>query len=243
MSTIAMNEHAARGAQVHVSNPLPWKAMTAALALEAILLGLTSAWLAPSTTMSKPTRDAAPVMLTVAVPEPVAAPAPQPVDPPKPPTAPARREPTRKPDSSHVTQPAPPVREPAKTEAPPVKTVDGADSPAAPVPVPMPAPTTPPSSTAASPDERFIAKLRAAVQAAVVYPMALRGMGLSASIDVEFVYADGVVSNVHVSRPGRVATLDQAAIAAVQRAAMPAPPAALAGSPHAFKVRVMFGET
>lgn len=239
---LSMSEVTAGRTRMRVSEPWPWKAMTVALALEAILLGLTTAWLATSTSTREPTPDTAPIMLTMPAPEPAVDPTPKPVEPPKPPVTPLRRETTRKPEPSHVAKPAQPTQEPTKTETLPIKTVAGSDLPAAPVPAPTPAPTPPSNSSAAGPDERFIAKLRAAVQAAVVYPMSLRGMGLSASIDVEFVYADGVVSNVRVSRPGRIATLDQAAVAAVQRATMPSPPATLAGSPHAFKVRVIFSD-
>lgn len=82
--------------------------------------------------------------------------------------------------------------------------------------------------------------MRAAVQAATVYPAALQGMGLEASIEVEFDYTDGNVSNVRVTKPGRVATLDQSAIAAVRRANMPLPPPELAGKTRTFRVRVNF---
>ncbi|MGC7403128.1 TonB family protein [Pandoraea pneumonica] len=218
----------------------PWRAMAAALALEAILLGLTAGWLARSTSTPKPARADAPVMLSMAEPEPVAAPVPT-VKPPEPikahpkPVTPVKHEPAPKPQASHA-------REPVSAEAPPIKTVAGADAPPAPSAVAVPEPAIPPVSASSGPDERFIAKLRAAVQAAVVYPTALQGMGLAANIDVEFGYQDGAVSNVHVTRPGRVATLDQAAIAAVQRAAMPPPPPNLAGALHTFKVRVIFSE-
>jgi len=240
-------QHALRGRNVAASSERwPWRAMATALALEAILLGVTAGWLARSTPAPKPVRNDSPVMVSMVDPEPAAAPAPT-VKPPEPvkapikpttpvkPVVPVRHELAPKPETSHT-------REPVNAEAPPIKTVAGADAPPAPSAAAAPEPAIPPVSASSGPDDRFIAKLRAAVQAAVVYPMALQGMGLAANIDVEFGYKDGVVSNVHVTRPGRVATLDQAAIAAVQRAAMPPPPPNLAGALHTFKVRVIFSE-
>ncbi|WP_087687501.1 energy transducer TonB [Pandoraea sp. PE-S2R-1] len=223
----------------------PWRAMATALALEAILLGLTTGWLSRGSPSPPPARADAPVMLAMVAPEPVAAPAVKPVEPvvsPAKPVVPVTHAVTPKPVVSPANKTAQPAHETTHADAPPVKTVDGADAPPAPAAAAAPTPVASPSNVAPGPDDRFIAKLRAAVQAAVVYPMALRGMGLAANIDVEFAYQDGVVSNVHVSRPGRVATLDQAAIAAVQHAAMPSPPPNLAGKLNTFKVRVIFSD-
>lgn len=249
MTSIFMDNALPARSAVPAQRRLPWRAMATALALEAIVLGLTTGWLARETQTPPPARTAAPMMLSMVEPEPAVAPAPvvkpmEPAKPIKPLAAPVKHEAAPKPSPSHALKTAPASHEAATPDAPPIKTVSGADAPPAPsaAPAPAPAPAAPPVNTAAGPDDRFVAKLRAAVQAAVVYPMALRGMGLAASIDVEFVYADGIVSNVHVTRPGRVATLDQAAIAAVQRATMPSPPPNLAGTPHAFKVRVIFSE-
>ncbi|WP_174995795.1 TonB family protein [Pandoraea horticolens] len=223
----------------------PWRAMAAALAVEAILLGLTTGWLASGTPTPQTVSTDAPVMLSMLVPEPEATPTPaaKPAEPAKLPSPSIKREVVAKPDTSHVRKPAQVPRATVNAEAPLIETVSGADAPPAPSAAPATLPAAPPVAASSGPDERFVAKLRAAVQAAVVYPMALRGMGLAASIDVEFVYMDGRVSNVHVARPGHVATLDEAAIAAVQRAAMPSAPPSLAGTPHAFKVRVIFRET
>ncbi|VVE36491.1 TonB family protein [Pandoraea iniqua] len=221
----------------------PWRAMATALAVEAILLGLTTGWLSRGT--PPPARVAAPVMLAMVAPEPEAAPAVKPVEPvvsPAKPAVPVKHVVTPKPVVSPVNKTTQPAHEATRADAPPIKTVDGADAPPAPSAGAAPTPAASPSNAAPGPDDRFIAKLRAAVQAAVVYPVALRGMGLAANIDVEFAYQDGVVSNVHVSRPGRVATLDQAAIAAVQHAAMPSPPPNLAGKLNTFKVRVIFSD-
>ncbi|ALS61810.1 TonB family protein [Pandoraea norimbergensis] len=223
----------------------PWRAMATALALEAILLGVTTGWLSRGSPSPQPVRADAPVMLAMVEPEPVAVPAVKPVEPvasPVKPVVPVKREVTPKSVTSHVNKTAQPVHEAVSAEAPPIKTVDGVDAAPAPSAATAPTPAASPSNVAPGPDDRFIAKLRAAVQAAVVYPMALRGMGLTASIDVEFAYRDGVVSNVHVSRPGRVATLDQAAVAAVQHAVMPPPPPNLAGTLSTFKVRVIFND-
>lgn len=120
--------------------------------------------------------------------------------------------------------------------SPPVPELDGARS------VPMrvaPAPVASLESPAApGQDESFIAKLRAAMANAVVFPSALRG-GIQTSVEVACSFRDGVVSSVHVVQPGRVGMF-RAAVGVVTHAVMPQTPPAMSGVSHTFKVRLIF---
>ena len=71
------------------------------------------------------------------------------------------------------------------------------------------------------------ARIRQAVQDAVVYPNAARMLRREGRAQVRFDYAQGAVAFAAIVQSSRVGALDKAALAAVTSAAIPRPPAAL----------------
>ena len=82
--------------------------------------------------------------------------------------------------------------------------------------------------------------MKAAIQSAVRYPAAARMMGESGRVKVTFMLRDGVAEDVRVIVPGITAAFNDAALAAVRAAAIPAPPASLAGKNMGLTVWVEF---
>ena len=110
------------------------------------------------------------------------------------------------------------------------------------VPVsPPPRPLVPDQRTASSGDlaAGFNASMLRAINAQKSYPKLSMLKGEAGETAVSFDYVDGVVSNVRVDKSSGFRELDQAAVQAVQRAALPPKPAALAGTSH-FVVRIDF---
>jgi protein TonB len=86
----------------------------------------------------------------------------------------------------------------------------------------------------------FEARLRDAVQAAVRYPSAARIMRLSGHVRLGFAYLDGTISNPHVVQSSGRKMLDDAALAALNGTAFPAPPAELKGHLLNLEIVVTF---
>ena len=107
----------------------------------------------------------------------------------------------------------------------------------------QPAPPPPPPTPVTGPSDKeleFAARVKAAIQAAVVYPMAAKQMGYRGKALVEFIYRDGAVMQTHVVQSSGMVMIDNAALAAVSAARFPAPPETLKGKDVPYRVTVMF---
>jgi protein TonB len=152
-------------------------------------------------------------------------------EPPKPPEV-KRREPVRMPIPKLLLQLPPPELVPPIATAVP-------DSPVNEPPPPPAPPLTSAEETVAR-EAQFADRLKAAIQAAVIYPPAARAMGLHGEARVEFDFRDGAVRNVRVTRSSGAGLIDQAAIAAVMNAVVPPIPETLRGRDLAYQVTVVF---
>lgn len=101
-------------------------------------------------------------------------------------------------------------------------------------PVPAPAPDNGAALAALE------ARIGAAVNAAKFYPPAARLMHRQGRVAVSFAYRDGSVEQVALAQPSQVASLDNAALAAVRRARYPMPPPPLGGQSLHLRVWVTF---
>ena len=213
-----------------------------ALVLEVLLLGGGLALLAFTTHVAK--SEPAPVVLQLAPPEekrPPEPPRPKPEPPkpklpqpkvvppvpvPPPPPEPPPPRPVVKavPDLQPVTEPTP-FSEPAPPPAPPA---------------PPPPPQAAPVDTKPDPMLVYAGRVKAAVQAAVVYPAAAQRLRMSGRTRVEFTMRDARTSNPTVIQSSGMGLLDQAALAAVAAATYPAPPDDLVGVTRQYQVWVEF---
>ncbi|HEY1992695.1 MAG TPA: energy transducer TonB [Gammaproteobacteria bacterium] len=151
-----------------------------------------------------------------------------PPNPPPPPPPPPRNIPTPQPPQPQPLSEVPPIPTPIPTpNAVPVQ-------PPQPPPIPQTSKPAPENIMA-----EFEASMKAAIDAAKVYPKEAIIAGESGTVTVSFDYVNGVVSNVHVDKSSGARSLDKAAMQAVQRAAMPPKPAELAGTSH-FVILVSF---
>jgi protein TonB len=107
---------------------------------------------------------------------------------------------------------------------------------AAPSP-PLPAVVSPPAPVV-DPALAYNFKLAAAVQAAFVVPGPASALGFKGRARVEFHLRDGVASNAKVIQPSGLGAVDRAAIKAVEAAAFPPPPPALAGKDGVYQIWV-----
>jgi len=143
--------------------------------------------------------------------------------------------PVVKPQVVTAPQPeTPPTPAPSKAE-PVAVAAESAYVQAAPPP-PPPAPATGPSDK----ELEFAARVKAAIQAAVVYPMAAKQMGYRGKAVVEFVYRDGQVSQTHIAQSSGLGMIDNAALAAVSAARFPTAPETLKGKDMSYRVTVLF---
>jgi TonB family protein len=126
-----------------------------------------------------------------------------------------------------VTEPPPPV----------VSQPTAFSAPVAPPPPPAPAVVSPPPPSV-DPALAYNAKLAAAVQAAFVVPGPASALGFKGRARVEFHLRDGVASNAKIIQPSGLGAVDRAALKAVEVAAFPAPPAALAGKEGVYQIWV-----
>jgi periplasmic protein TonB len=209
-----------------LSRYLP-RATLAALAVETVLLGGAAVYLADNT-QATATHQQHVVMLTFPEP-PVARP-----EPPKPKPKPPKPKPPPPKPVHHVEhhQLPKPVPKP--------NIVQSAPTPQ-PVAVPLPPAPKPPAPDAApTVSDAFRTAVREAVQAAMRYPYAARMAHITGKAQVSFSYLDGAVSNVAIAVSSSYHMLDEAAIAAVKKAAYPPPPSKLAGRSLQFVVWVRF---
>lgn len=130
------------------------------------------------------------------------------------------------------------------TEAEPQQPQHQDLSPVQPVPtdipdantLPVQAPPPPLGAQQSRPPEdmgsAFLANILRAINDQKVYPKISMLKGDTGETVVSFDYVNGVVSNIRVDKGSGFRELDQAAIQAVQRAALPPKPAELAGISH-----------
>ena len=162
----------------------------------------------------------------------------KPVEPPKP-----RNEPKPEPRPVAKSQPLPePVARAAV--APPPEPVRP-PSPAIESPVVEVTPTVVPplpqrSNLAAEREAEFAARVKAAIQAAVVYPSAARAMGFVGRVRVEFHLRDGAASQARILQASGVGMIDRAALSAVTTATFPDAPDTLRGKDQVYQVTVQF---
>jgi TonB family protein len=129
-------------------------------------------------------------------------------------------------------QAAPAAVEPA---AAPVSPAESAEPVPAPVAAPAPAPAAPPG-----PSSEYIAKVRAAVQAAFVYPPAAAALGIPRRTRVAFTLHGAVPVDARVLIGSGMAMMDRAALQSVQAASYPPPPPEMKGADASFEVWVEF---
>jgi protein TonB len=107
------------------------------------------------------------------------------------------------------------------------------------VTAPPPPPPPPAPAVNAEVVDRFQAEVRAAIQAAIVYPPTARMMKQQGRAKVAFTLTHGHAEGAQVIQSSGVATIDTAALAAVRDANYPAPPPEMVGKPLSFAVFVV----
>ncbi|HXP96834.1 MAG TPA: TonB family protein, partial [Telmatospirillum sp.] len=155
---------------------------------------------------------------------------------------PAKPEPQKNQIKPEPRKPAPPRPAPAKTAAPPLGPVSNVPSDfAAPPPAPPvePAPVARAEVRSAALD-LFQLQARAAVQAALRYPNAARIRKLTGQCRLGFDYRNGQVSNAHIVTSSGYDILDDAAVAALSNAVLPAAPPDMAGHLLKLTIAVVF---
>lgn len=182
----------------------------------------------------------APVPLTLLAPEPeppLPEPAPKskPLPPqvmPKPQVVPKVKTAVAKPQTTPPTPTPTPVAEPTPLAAAPSAFSEPVHA------------TTPPPAPASSgkpdPNGEYAAKVRAAVQAAVVYPPAAASLRFSGRVRVEFHLRDAVPAQARVVIASGIGMIDRAALQSVQSAGYPAPAADMQGRDLVYQVWVDF---
>jgi len=176
--------------------------------------------------------------LSEAPPEPKPTPAPKPPTPaptpPKPQVKPKAAPPRPQPPTPAPPQPIQPPDPLPQTEAPTAFTEPARPS--------APPPPPPPQNTSGKTDRNveYAAKVRAAVQAATVYPPAASSLGFSGRVRVEFHLRDAVAGQAKIIVPSGIGMIDRAALQSVQDARYPEPPANLQGSDLTYQVWVDF---
>lgn len=151
-----------------------------------------------------------------------------PPNPPPPPPPPPRNIPTPQPPQPQPLSEVPPIPSPIPL----------------PNAVPVPPPSPPPIPVQRPPSQdtimaQFQASMKAAIDAAKVYPKEALLAGETGVSTVSFDYVNGVVSNIKVDKTSNARSLDKAAMQAVLKALMPPKPAELAGVNH-FVVQIDF---
>lgn len=211
-----------------------WSSLGSALLIELGVVGAVMVWVV----MHPPQELEQVIPLVMAMLEEPKLEKPLPPKPPevKPPPLPAKMAPTPPKPQAPVM---PEVR-PAQDVPPPVVAQANAFSTpaaAAAPPPPPSAPVSPPAPTV-DPALAYNLKLAAAVQAAFVVPGPAAALGFKGRARVEFHLRDGLASNAKIIQPSGLGAVDRAALKAVEAAAYPAPPPALAGKDGVYQIWV-----
>ena len=212
---------------MHVSPHHPLQAFGLALLAEVALLLGACAVLAGAAPVKPALSEPVPITLDSVAPAPPAL-----IPPPPEPVRKARDKPVKQ----ATPAPAPaPVAALALAAPLPVAAVPTAFSEAPPPPAPAPAPVA-----KADPSVEYIAKVRAAVQAAVFYPPAAAALRFSGRTRVEFHLRDGSPGAARVLIGSGIGIIDRAALQSIQDARYPETPAEITGSDHVYVVWVEF---
>lgn len=211
-----------------------------ALLIELVLLGAAALLLARVATPPARSSLSEPVALALLAepPQPPVAAPPKPVVPPEHKSVP-------KTVSKPVPHPTAPKVAPAPTplEDRPVTTVAQPTAFSQPVPPPVAsAPPAPAAPAVAKPDPNiaYAGKVRAAVQAALVYPPAAASLHFGGRVRVAFHLRDGVPSQARVLVSSGIGMIDRAALQSVQNASYPHPDSELQGRDLLYEVWVEF---
>lgn len=204
------------------------RALLSAVALEGVLLVGAGVLLARAET---PPQPKAPEIIQLAFDDPKVEEVKRPVK---------KETPKPKPVPRRVVQPrvqTPPPPQPVPPPSRPLPVVN--DSPVS-EKVAVQAPPPPPRDDSAAKEASFAAQLKAAIQAAVVYPPAARMSGFHGRARIEFVFRNGICSQVHVIQSSGSGLIDRAALAAVTAATPPPIPDSLKGRSVTYQVTVSF---
>lgn len=146
-------------------------------------------------------------------------------------TIPPNPPPPPPPPPHNVPTPQPPQPQPL-SEVPPIPTP--IPTPNA-VPVQPPSPPPIPTSKPVNQDTilaEFQATMKAAIDAAKVYPKEAILAGDTGTVTVSFDYVNGQVSNVKIDKGSGTRSLDRSALQAVLKATLPPKPAELVNIAH-----------
>jgi protein TonB len=166
--------------------------------------------------------------------------------PPEPAPEPRKVDPVRAVPQKSLAKPAPhrpaPQPIPMRSQPTPVGPVSNAPSDFASPPPAPPTPPAPPAPSVVSDDvlDLFQAQARAAVQAALRYPNAAKVLKLTGQCRVGFDYRDGRAFNAHIVTSSGHEVLDDAALAALNSAVLPAASPELAGRILKLTIAVVF---
>lgn len=210
-----------------------WQAFAVALALEFLGIAAVVAWLAMHP--AAPVHIVTPITIEAMVTSPAPAVPPE-TEKPKtvPLPSPQKAAPAVKP--VQVSRPLV-AHEPAPQEPAPVAAVEASHVVSAAVTAPTPPPAL---NASAGPSAEYIAKVKAAVQAAVIFPPAAQALNFRGRTRVEFKLRDGVSSQARILAGSGMGLVDRAALQSVQAAAYPPPPVALQGKEDSYQVWVEF---
>jgi protein TonB len=220
-----------------IANRFPLRAFLLAILVE-LALAAGAVWVLAGAAQAKPPLSE-PVPLTLVSetpPEPTPEPKLQPKQPPQPKPQP-QVKPKAAPPKPQMQQPTPPQ------PTPPAEPLPQTDTPTAftePVHAAAPPPPAPNVSGKSDRNAEYAAKVRAAVQAAVVYPPAAASLHFAGRVRVEFHLRDSVAGQARVVIASGIGMIDRAALQSVQNARYPEPPADLHGSDLVYQVWVDF---
>lgn len=216
-----------------------WQSFGLAITIEVLAIATVVAWIVAHS--PQPVPQVMPITIESMQPEPAPAlPAPEapkslplpqarPIMPPRPAPRPVPQPEALPPMPAQEIPVTPPpmVSAPTAFSAPPV------------IAAAPPAPPPPPPVQLGPPAE-YIAKVKAAVQAAAVYPPAAVALNFRGRTRVEFKLKDGVSSQARVVTGSGMGLVDRAALQSVQAALYPPSPAVLAGKEEIYQVWVEF---
>jgi protein TonB len=222
-----------------IANRFPVRAFLLAILVE-LALAAGAVWMLAGAALAKPPLSE-PVPLTLVSetpPEPTPEPKPQPKQPPQPQPKPQPQvRPKVVPPKPQMQQPTPPQPTPP---AEPLRQTDAPTAFTEPVHAAAPPPPAPNVSGKTDRNAEYAAKVRAAVQAAVVYPPAAASLHFAGRVRVEFHLRDSVAGQARVLIASGIGMIDRAALQSVQNAHYPEPPADLHGSDLVYQVWVDF---
>lgn len=107
------------------------------------------------------------------------------------------------------------------------------------------APLAPPPSTVTAKSDvsaEYLARVKAAVQTALIFPPAAAALNFRGRARVEFHLRDGTPSQAHILASSGMGLTDRAALQSVEKALYPPPPGSLQGRDETYQIWVEFHE-